>query len=70
MARAKIVVYEIEHGGDRDAAVAALAKAGCSNIVVMAENYDEEVIAVVCDLPPDCASVAELERKNPDLIIS
>lgn len=60
--KAHFRVYEIEHQGDVDASVEDLQKHGCTNIEVTEKNYDDESMAVKCDLP-EGVTLRELESR-------
>ncbi len=56
---ARFTVYEIEHGGDLDAALEDLRRAGCVDIVARAD-FANECMAVACTLPDGVTSPAGL----------
>lgn len=56
---ATFVVHEIEHGGDLDAALDDLKRAGCSKIVAQAD-FSNECMTVQCELPEGATSPKQL----------
>jgi hypothetical protein len=59
---ARFAVYEIEHGGDEEASVADLVKAGCRNVRVVSRDYEgAEAMVVECELPAGVSKPSELK---------
>jgi len=62
MKKARFNIYEIEHHGDEQESVADLAKAGCTNIEVVARDHENaEAITVTCNLPEGVSKPSELK---------
>jgi hypothetical protein len=58
-------IYEIEHHGDEQSAVAELHRVGCSEVEVIARDHDgDESIRVECVLPDSIRSKADLEAQT------
>lgn len=53
-------VFEIEHGGDVDAALQDLRQAGCWQIAVQSIDYGDESMIVRCQLPAGCTDPKHL----------
>ena len=51
MKKARFWVYEIEHGGDVDAALEDLKKAGAKDLAVLNVDSVHECMLVECELP-------------------
>ena len=60
---AQFNIYEVEHQGDEQLTIADLAKAGCTDIIVLGRDYEGETIRVSCELPEGMTSFRELESK-------
>lgn len=55
-------IYEIEHHGDEDSAIAELRRVGCTDIHVVARDHEhDESMRVECTLPDSIRSVRELD---------
>lgn len=62
MTRARFRIYEVEHSGDERASLEDLTRAGCSDIRVLARDYEHaEAIAVECTLPAGASSAQDLK---------
>jgi transcriptional/translational regulatory protein YebC/TACO1 len=52
------MIHEIEHSGDEEDALEALAEGGCTDIEVLERDYEgEESIVVRATLPADLAKL-------------
>jgi uncharacterized protein YcbK (DUF882 family) len=62
MKTARFNIYEIEHHGDEESAIAELRRVGCTDIQVVARDHEhDESMRVECKLPDSIRSVRELE---------
>jgi hypothetical protein len=48
---ATFVIYEVAHGGDVDASLEDLRRAGCTNVELLETDYSTETAVVQCSLP-------------------
>jgi hypothetical protein len=58
--KARFNVFEIEKHGDEETSLMDLATAGCTNILVIARDYEDGTIRVECDLPDYVTSPHQL----------
>lgn len=48
---ATFLIYEVAHGGDVDASLEDLRRAGCTNVELLSTDYATETAVVQCSLP-------------------
>jgi hypothetical protein len=63
MKTSRFNIYEIEHCGDEEGALAELRRIGATDIEIVARDHEhDESIRVQCVLPDTIRSRADLER--------
>jgi len=59
-----IRIYEIEHGGDQSHAISELQRVGCTDIKVLACDYEGEESMVVQFTAPEGMTKQQLEEET------